>query len=809
VKELEAVLIAFREGTHCEAAVWGSGDGRSPPTVIARSSSKVQMPDVLPDEPGQSVPTNFGTQIVTRVPSVKKIWLTVGPCDPSYSPEDRHVKLLMPVVSQFTKAALEVEHAATELAERYEEINLLYTIGEILGRTVTLEDAAATILTEISETVGARVASILVHDARTNTLQAVAALGVPKAEIPPINADDQSSVSARVFRTQHPLIVVGKGVTFGKESPYGRGEMLSVPIMWTTPSGGMPLGVVNLADRRSRQPFTAGDQKLVTAIATQIGTAIQNARLVSASLDQQRLLQEMSLAHDLQMKLLPSTDVVAPEAEATARVIPAESVGGDFYQLFKLRDATATGVMIGDVSGHGYRAALIMALSMSASAIHAQNFINPGEMLGALLRSLREELETTEMFISSCVRDQPGGDSHPTLRRKSSARDAGRNSADGFAELGAGKGSSDSVHRRNQRCAQRQRRATRRGARPRADQGEPRQFHQGDCRQSVQDARGPHPRRPQQRRPDARSSEELRVARAPREGGGKTGKREAGRGGKREAGRGEDEGRKRARRPPVLKKYGQHFLADKRILGAIVDALGPTEADTVVEVGPGRGSLTDILIERSGRVIGVEIDRALAKQLGERYEGKPNVQVVQGDVLETDLHALAGSDFLLIGNVPYYITTPIVFKALEAPIPRRSVFLVQREVAERMAAKADTEAYGALSVNVAAVANVEQVMTVPAGAFQPPPKVESAVVRLTPRASPLVSLESLPAFRAFVQAAFGLRRKQMLRVLRTIRAMTPEDASALLERAGIDPAARPEVITPQGFASLFELFRGN
>jgi sigma-B regulation protein RsbU (phosphoserine phosphatase) len=175
--------------------------------------------------------------------------------------------------------------------------------------------------------------------------------------------------------------------------------MLSVPIMWTTPTGGQPLGVVNLADRRSRQPFTAGDQKLVMAIATQIGTAIQNARLVSASLDQQRLLQEMSLAHDLQMKLLPSTSVVAPEAEVTARVIPAESVGGDFYQLFKLREG-ATGVMIGDVSGHGYRAALIMALAMSASAIHAQNIINPGQMLGALLQSLREELETTEMYIS-------------------------------------------------------------------------------------------------------------------------------------------------------------------------------------------------------------------------------------------------------------------------------------------------------------------------------------------------------------------------------------------------------------------------
>ncbi|MEP6858481.1 MAG: rRNA adenine dimethyltransferase family protein, partial [Gemmatimonadales bacterium] len=159
--------------------------------------------------------------------------------------------------------------------------------------------------------------------------------------------------------------------------------------------------------------------------------------------------------------------------------------------------------------------------------------------------------------------------------------------------------------------------------------------------------------------------------------------------------------------PPVLKKYGQHFLSDERILGAIVDALGPTESDTVVEVGAGRGSLTDILVERSGRVIAVEIDRALAKQLGERYRNKPTVQVVQGDVLETDLHAIGGPDFLLIGNVPYYITTPIVFKALEPPIPRRSVFLVQREVGERMAAKADTEAYGALSVNVAAVANTE------------------------------------------------------------------------------------------------------
>ena len=261
----------------------------------------------------------------------------------------------------------------------------------------------------------------------------------------------------------------------------------------------------------------------------------------------------------------------------------------------------------------------------------------------------------------------------------------------------------------------------------------------------------------------------------------------------------------RGRHPPALKKFGQHFVSDEKILGAIVDALAPTSADTVVEIGPGRGSLTDILAARSGRVVAVEIDRALTVQLRDRYSGRNNVEIVEGDFLEADLHAVAGEDYLLIGNVPYNITTPIVFRALEPPIPRRSVFLVQREVAERMAAPEDTESYGALSVNVAAVAIVEQVLTVPASAFRPPPKVESAVVRLTPRGRPLVAAESLPAFRAFVQAAFGLRRKQMQRVIRTVRGLSPEQAAALLDRAGVEQTARPEVLSPEKFAELFAL----
>ena len=259
------------------------------------------------------------------------------------------------------------------------------------------------------------------------------------------------------------------------------------------------------------------------------------------------------------------------------------------------------------------------------------------------------------------------------------------------------------------------------------------------------------------------------------------------------------------RNPPVLKKFGQHFLTDTTILSAIVDALAPTRADTVVEVGPGRGSLTDILADRSGRLVAVEIDRALAEQLRARYKDRPAVEIVEGDVLETDLHELAGEDFLLIGNVPYYITTPIVFKAIEPPIPRRSVFLVQREVADRMSAAAGTESYGALSVNIAVVAAVETVLHVPASAFRPPPKVESAVVRITPLSAPLVPPKSLVAFRTFVQAAFGLRRKQMQRVIRTVRGISPEAAAEVLRKAGIDPESRPETISPSEFARLFAL----
>jgi 16S rRNA (adenine1518-N6/adenine1519-N6)-dimethyltransferase len=201
--------------------------------------------------------------------------------------------------------------------------------------------------------------------------------------------------------------------------------------------------------------------------------------------------------------------------------------------------------------------------------------------------------------------------------------------------------------------------------------------------------------------------------------------------------------------------------------------------------------------------VAVEIDKLLVEQLRKRYASRASVEIVEADVLEADLNAIAGSDFLLIGNVPYYITTPIIFRALDPPIPRRSVFLVQREVAERMAAGADTESYGALTVNLAVVAKVEIVAGVPARAFKPPPKVDSSVIRLTPVAEPLVPLESLRAFRTFIQAVFGLRRKQLQRVLRTVAGLSVEESAAVLERVGLDQTVRPEVVTPKQFARLF------
>ena len=256
------------------------------------------------------------------------------------------------------------------------------------------------------------------------------------------------------------------------------------------------------------------------------------------------------------------------------------------------------------------------------------------------------------------------------------------------------------------------------------------------------------------------------------------------------------------RLPPPRKRLGQHFLTDQRALDKIADALNITPQDTVIEIGPGRGALTDRLADRAGRLITVEVDKLLIPILRARYAARPHVSVIESDVLELDLGEVAGGPYLLVGNVPYYITTPIIFHAMKRPRPERSVFLVQREVADRAVAPPNSNEYGALSVNLQALANVAVRGLVKATAFNPPPSVESAILHITPRTDPVIEEHEEAAFRKLVIASFGLRRKQLRRVVRTVRGLSAEQADAALAIARIDPEARPETLSAAQFAAL-------
>jgi len=264
------------------------------------------------------------------------------------------------------------------------------------------------------------------------------------------------------------------------------------------------------------------------------------------------------------------------------------------------------------------------------------------------------------------------------------------------------------------------------------------------------------------------------------------------------------------------KRLGQHFLTDRNILQRIVDSLDPAPDEVVVEIGAGKGSLTELLLARGLRVIAIEKDRRLVAELGtpNAERGTQRLTVVHGDALRLDWHALIDtgsavprSDFSVprfhvIGNIPYGITSPLIDKALTPPLPTRVVFLVQAEVADRVAAAPGSKAYGALSVGVQAVCRVERLFTVRAGAFTPPPKVTSAVVRLTPLAQPLVAPQEVAAFRAFVTACFTRRRKQLRNVVMAATGQSAVVVAAGLGELGLDPMLRPETLAPEVFVRL-------
>jgi len=348
-------------------------------------------------------PTPAGTVWLEPVGEIEGFWLEVGGI-PEHELQPAAARI-MPLIGALLDADRQRAFLTEELTSRYEEIDLLYAISEILGQTVRLEEATQTIAREVSTVVGARRASIMVFDEAAGVLRTVAARGFGLEGLATVRVDDECSVAARVYRERRvvvydPSAPEGSPDDCGETRGYRGKAFLSVPICYGAP--GSPLrcvGVINLTDRLGGDRFTLSDRKLVTAVANQIGAAVENARLVERDLKQQRLGRELELAHDLQLKLLPSPAVLAGDAEVAARCYPADSVGGDFYTFSRLGRGRV-GVMLGDVASHGFSAALVMALVMSAAGIHAAAAITPDETLSALLESLSTELTTTEMYFS-------------------------------------------------------------------------------------------------------------------------------------------------------------------------------------------------------------------------------------------------------------------------------------------------------------------------------------------------------------------------------------------------------------------------
>jgi sigma-B regulation protein RsbU (phosphoserine phosphatase) len=313
---------------------------------------------------------------------------------------DHLPELITSVVERAFEFSLEVRFFTYELSERYEEINLLYSISETLGSLLGLDEAARVILEEVCEVLGALRGSLWVFEADGNTLDQVASVGEDGLS-GPLSVLDPDAVTAQVFRDGRPVIVGRPGSPEEIRAPVKEGgdSILSVPIRYTPPAGDpRTVGVINLIGQKSGGRFTASDQKLLSAIASQVGSALENHRLVRESLAQERVTREMELAHNLQMKLLPVAEQFEG-AEVAAKVQPAEQVGGDFFHLFHLSEGRI-GVMIGDVSTHGFPAALIMALSMSAATIYAMEGDCPAAVLRHLDDALLDELETTEMYLS-------------------------------------------------------------------------------------------------------------------------------------------------------------------------------------------------------------------------------------------------------------------------------------------------------------------------------------------------------------------------------------------------------------------------
>jgi len=254
------------------------------------------------------------------------------------------------------------------------------------------------------------------------------------------------------------------------------------------------------------------------------------------------------------------------------------------------------------------------------------------------------------------------------------------------------------------------------------------------------------------------------------------------------------------------KRFGQHFLHDQGILRRIVEAIAPRPEDRLVEIGPGEGALTLPLLRAAGHLTAIELDRDLIESLAARARDIGALNIISADVLTVDFSALAGASrpFLssdtplrVVGNLPYNISTPILFHCLDYAASIRDMhFMLQKEVVDRMAAPPGSKTYGRLSVMLQLRCTVEPLFKVPPGAFRPAPKVDSAIVRLTPLPAHLLPDADPKLIDRLVRAAFGQRRKTLSNALRDVA------SAAQIDAAGIDPRARAEQLAPSAFVAL-------
>ena len=255
------------------------------------------------------------------------------------------------------------------------------------------------------------------------------------------------------------------------------------------------------------------------------------------------------------------------------------------------------------------------------------------------------------------------------------------------------------------------------------------------------------------------------------------------------------------------KSLGQNFLTDKNIIDEIVDGAGIGQEDTVLEIGPGIGVITYEAAQLAKKVVAVEIDKSLLPILAETLSEYENVKVINEDILKLDINKLIEDEGMenvkIMGNLPYYITTPIIMKILEEGVKASSItIMMQKEVADRIKAGPGTKAYGALSVAVQYYCTVDKVASVPRSVFVPQPNVDSVVLRLNIRSEKAVKLDNEKLFFDCVKAGFGQRRKTLLNSLQKVNGVDKNIVMQSLASAGIEESRRAETLTIEEFALI-------